>query len=210
LQFRLQFPLWTLLLIVVSSCVDAAAQCGVDQGCGYVILPNQQVQVASLPSVVAASRSQSDVMAASVATAVIDAAVCCGRDSALVDRVDLANGRSLMVLGEKLRGKHYLDSGLSIVVNDQYWPVASVHPEDIISSLVAQHPLLMVWSGHLYVVEGVLFDEWRCCNCAKTYVIKRLLLVDTRFSDQRRYVSFNRQTDDWSKVTELLALVITR
>jgi len=67
----------------------------------------------------------------------------------------------------------------------------------------------MVWSGHLYVVDGVIFDEWRSCD-GSMYMIKKLLLVDTRFSDQRRYVSFDRQTDDWGKVTELLSLAIAR
>lgn len=208
MQFKLRFPRCTLLLITVSCCLGASAQ--LDPTDSYIIVPNQEVQVASLPSVIAASRSKSDVMEASVATAVIDPDVCCGRNSALVDRVESANGRSLMLLGEKVRGKHYLDSGLSIVVTEQYWPVGSVHPENIISFLMAQHPLLMVWSGHLYVVHGALFDEWRYYSGARTYVIKKLLLLDTRFSDARRYVSFDRQTDDWGKVTELLALTITR
>lgn len=176
----------------------------------YVIVPNQEVRLASLPSITAASKSKSDVMAASVATAVIDPDVCCGRNSALVDPVDSTNGRSLMLLGNKIQGKHYLDNGLSIVVTPQYWPVASVRPDNIIGSLMAQHPLLMVWSGHLYIVHGAVFDEWRYYSGARAYVIKKLLLVDTRFSDGRRYVSFNRQTDDWGKVTELLALTITR
>jgi hypothetical protein len=35
-------------------------------------------------------------------------------------------------------------------------------------------------------------------------------LIDTRYSDQRRDVSFNRQTDDWGKVGGLLKLTITR
>lgn len=209
MQFKLRFPLCTLLLITVFCCVCASGQDEPTTG-SYTFLPNQQVQVEALPSVVAASKNKADVMAASVATAVIDPEICCGRKSALVDRVDLANGRSLMLLGEKVRGKHYLDSGLSVVVTEQYWPVASVPAEDIISSLAAQHPLLMVWSGHLYVVYGAVFDEWRCSNCPNMHVIKKLLLLDTRFSDGRRYVAFNRQTDDWGKVTELLALTVTR
>jgi hypothetical protein len=38
---------------------------------------------------------------------------------------------------------------------------------------------------------------------------KTLSLIDTRYSDERRYVSFNRQTDDWGKLTGLLTLTIT-
>jgi len=196
----------TLLLIVVNSCVNANGQ---DVGCTTVFLPNQEVRVASLPLVVAASKSKSDVMAASVATAVTDPDVCCGRNSALVDRVDSADGRSLMLLGEKLRGKHYLDSGLSIVVTARFWPGASVNAEDIISSLMAQRPLLMDWSGRLYVLYGAVFDEYRSYGCGNMHAIRTLLLVDTRFSDRRRYVSFNRQTDDLGKVAGILALAIT-
>jgi hypothetical protein len=36
--------------------------------------------------------------------------------------------------------------------------------------------------------------------------ISKFLLLDTRFSDERRKVFFNRQTDDWGKVQGLLML----
>ncbi len=208
MRSKLHLPASTLLLIIIMSCcMNANSQ---DYYDSYIVRPNQEVQIASLPSVVAASKSKSDVMVSSVATAVIDPDVCCGRNSALVDRVDSANGRSLMLLGEKLRGKHYMDSGLSIVVTDQYWPGASVNADDIVASLMARRPLLMDWSGRLYVLYGAVFDEYIYTSGKDVRVIHTLMLVDTRFSDRRRYVSFNRQTDDWGKVTGLLALAITR
>jgi hypothetical protein len=71
-----------------------------------------------------------------------------------------------------------------------------VNAEDIIGSLMAQHPLLMDWNRHLYVLYGVVFDEYRYQGVT-VHAIHTLLLVDTRFSDRQRYVSFNRQTDDW-------------
>jgi hypothetical protein len=203
----LHLPVSTLLLITISSCVSAFGQA---EGDTYVFHPNQEVRVASLPSVVAASKSESDVMVASVATAVMSPDVCCGRNSALEDQVGAAEGSSLKELGENLRGKHYLYSGETIVVADQYWPGASVNAGDIIGSLVAQHPLLIDWDGHLYVVSGAVFDEYRYSSGRTDYVIKKLLLVDARFSDSRRSESFDRQNDDWGKVTGLLALTITR
>ena len=217
MQSKLHFPALPLLLIIImtSCCVNANSQI-----CGYVTRRDQEVRVAALPSTVAASTSESDVVVASVATAVMERDVCCGRNSALEDQVVAASASteklSLRELGERLRGKHYLDNGTAISVADQYWPAApteqnSVKPGDIISSLMAQRPLLMNWDGHLYVLHGVVFDE---CNDSYTgyafSAIRTLLLVDTRFSGRRRYVSFNRQTDDWGKVTGLLALAITR
>jgi hypothetical protein len=202
-KLRLLLP---ALLLAISSCVNTSAQ---DVSTAYVFHPDQEVRVVSLPSIVAASKSDSDVMVASLATAVMEQDVCCGRKSALEDLAP-SDGKSLKELGEKLRGKHYLDSGETILVTDQYWPGAAVNPEGIIGSLMAQRPLLMDWDGHLYVVYGALFDEYRYYDGRITWVIKKLSLIDTRFSDKRRYISFDRQTDDWSKVSGLLALTITR
>jgi len=210
MQFRLHLPASTLPLLIIvgiACCVNAYGQ---PEGSSYVLHPNQEVKVASLPSAVAASTSDSAVLAASLATALMEPEVCCGRNSALEDRIPSAKGLSLKELGEKLRGKHYLGDGLSFLVADQYWPGASVKAEEILSSLMAQHPLLMDWNGHLYVLYGAVFDEYASYSGSNYHVIHTLLLVDVRFSDRRRYVSFNRETDDWAKVSGLLALTVTR
>jgi hypothetical protein len=196
------------LLLTTLCCANAQGQFGGTSS--YVFHPNQEVRVEFLPSIVAASKNESDVIQASVAMAVMDPAVCCGRNSALEDQAALAEGTSLKKLGEKLRGKHYLDSGETIVVADQYWSGAEANPQGIVGSLIAQHPLIMRWDGHFYVVYGALFDEYRYYDGTVDWVIKKLSLVDPRFSDKRRYASFDRQTDDWGKVTGLLALTITR
>jgi hypothetical protein len=130
------------------------------EGVLYVVHPNQEVKVVALPSAVATSTSESAVLAASIATALMEPDVCCGRNSALEDRIPSARGLSLKELGERLRGKHYLDDGLPILIADQYWSGASVKAEDIISSLMTQHPLLMDWNGRLYVLYGAVFDEY--------------------------------------------------
>lgn len=158
---------------------------------------------------VATSKSESDVMLAALSVAVMDPDVCCGRKSALEDQAASA-GTSLKELGEKLRGKHYLDGGLPCSIADQFWSGESVNAENIVSSLIAQRPLLMEWNDHVFVLYGAEFDEYRSSNGSNMHVIQKLLLVDTRFSDKRRYISFNRQTDDWSKVTALLGLTVTR
>jgi hypothetical protein len=210
MQIKLPLSALTLLFItIVSCCLDANSQ---ENGLGpYVFLPNQEVRVVALPSAVAASPSEADVLTANVATAMLERDVCCGRNSALEDRIPSAKGLSLRELGEKLRGKAYLDDGSPILVADQYWSGASIRADDIISSLMAQHPLLMNWNDQPYVLYGAVFDEYRYYESGyRVHVIRTLLLVDTRFSDRRRYVSFNRQTDDWGKVTGVLALSNTR
>jgi hypothetical protein len=74
---------------------------------------------------------------------------------------------------------------------------------------LTEHPLLMVWDGHLYVVYGALYDEY-VSDSGIMFSIRKLWLMDTRFSDKRRNLTFDRQTDDWNKVSGLLKLAITR
>lgn len=196
----------SILLLIVISCAAAFAQ--TESQSPPLALMNQEVQIPALPDVIADSKSQSDVMTASVALAVMDSEICCGRRSALEDQT--GSSRSLKELGEKLRGKHYLDSGSSIEIADQYWPGASVNADIIVNTLMAQRPMIMHWNDHLYVVSGVVFDEYKYSDGSDVRVIHKLLLIDPRYSDARRNSVFNRETDDWTKVSGLLALAITR
>jgi hypothetical protein len=196
------------LLFAVFCCLPADGQ--IDTRQPYVFLPNQEVGVVALPSVVADSKTETTVLMASLATALLEPDICCAPKSALENRISSAKGLPLKDLGEKLRGRAYLDDGSPIMVADKYWPAASVRPEDILNSLMAQHPFLMDWSGHLYVLYGAVFDEYKYQDGTRSYFIHTLMLVDTHFSDSRRLVSFDRQTEDWGKVTGLLQLTVTR
>jgi hypothetical protein len=201
-QMRFQL---SVLLTMICLCLSALSQ---DIPTGWVLTrPNREVRIALLPSTY---NNRMDVLVASVEVAVMEPAVCCGRNSALEDEAALNGPMSLKQLGEKLRGKHYLDSGEAITVVDRYWPGTSVNAEDIVGSLGQQRPLLMEWNEHLYVVYGAVFDEYDDSSGAVTNVIKKLLLLDMRYSGKRRYIAFDRQTDDWSKVTGLLALSVSR
>lgn len=70
-------------------------------------------------------------------------------------------------------------------------------------------PLLMDWNSHLYVVQGVLFDEAVDTNGIHDYAIHKLMLLDPRFSDTRREASFDRLKDNWNKVEGLLVLTVS-
>jgi hypothetical protein len=188
------------LLGIIMSCVLPAYS---QPDGAYVVHPNQEQEVTSLPAITAASSSDHAVLVASLATVMMQSEVCCDRDSALEAQIP-AGGNS------SLRGKQSLGSGLAIAVDDQYWSGATVNVEDIIVALMAQHPLLMEWNGHLYVLYGAVFDEYVYSSGTTQHILKTLSLIDTRYSDQRRKVSFDRQADDWGKVDGLLKLTITR
>jgi hypothetical protein len=70
------------------------------------------------------------------------------------------------------------------------------------------HAALMQWNSRIYVVHGIVY-QWTASGSPDTgeqtgTVIHKFLLWDTRYSDSRREVAFNRETDDLSKVDGFL------
>jgi hypothetical protein len=186
-----------LFRIVVSACTGTVLhrERTKPAGCGYVFHPNQEMRVTSMPSAVASSNGASAVPAASLEAASMQPDVCCSRNSALEDQIPSARNLSLGDLGQKLQGKHNLDNGNKLILVR-----SSVNVGDILVTLMAQYPLLMNWNGPLYVVYGADFDEYLHNSATTQHILKSLLLVDVLFSDQRRYISIGRPTDDWQKV----------
>jgi hypothetical protein len=56
------------------------------------------------------------------------------------------------------------------------------------------------------VLYGAIYNETDFSDGSRLYTIKKLMLLDPRYSDYRREATFNRETDDWSTVEGLLML----
>jgi len=191
---------------VVASCL---AVCCLSYG--QVYYPKQEVRISDLPSLTAKSTNATDVLVTSVEIIFRDKEVCCGKKSALEDRVQSADPMSLKDIGNKLQGRHLLSDGRPIIVAAEYLPAASVNSGQLISALMEKRSPLMEWNSHLYVVYGVIYDKTLDYSSGATMdAIRKFLLLDTRFSDERREDSFNGQTDDWGKVQGLLLLKAAR
>jgi hypothetical protein len=167
--------------------------------------PNQEVRISDLPSVTAKSRDASDVLAASLEIILRDKEVCCGKNSALEDDVQRASPKSLKNVAERLQGRHLLSDGRPIMVTAEFVPATSL-VSGLINALSAKQPLLMEWNSHMYVVYGAIYNTIYSPEGGRTDSILKIFLVDPRFSDQRREVTFDRQTDDWGKVQGLVML----
>jgi hypothetical protein len=167
----------------------------------------KEVRISDLPALTAKSRDASDVLAASVEIIFRDKEICCGRNSALGDAVQSADPRSLKDVSAKLQGRHLFSDGRPIMITADYVPAAAVNSGALIAALTEKRVPLLEWNSHLYVVYGVTYVETVDSQSgAFVYAIRTLLLLDARFSDERRQVSFNRETDDWGKVQGVLML----
>jgi len=185
--------------------LPACLTLGIGYGQDYY-LP-KEVRIADLPSITAKSKDASDVLTAAVEIIFRDKEICCGKNSALGDTVQAADPRSLKDMSAKLQGRHLLSDGRPIMITADYVPAAAVNSGALIAALTEKRAPLLLWNSHLYVVYGVSYVETVDSQSGGIVeAIRTLLLLDTRFSDARRQVSFNRETDDWGKVQGMLML----
>lgn len=169
----------------------------------------QDVRVADLPTVISRSTDSSDVLAASLETILHDRQVCCGKDSALKDSVERADPRSLKDVAAKLQGRHLLPDGRPIMVTADHWDPATINSGTLVATLRSKHALLLAWNSHNYVCYGVTFRlDYDPDTGAQLNTILKLMLLDTRYSDARREVVFNRETDDWQRVQGLMYIEV--
>lgn len=169
---------------------------------------NQEIRVRGLRALVARSHEPSDVLLTSLDTILHDRSVCCGADSALGDSAEKADPVSLRDVASKLQGRHLLSDGRPIMVSAEYFEPAAINSGMLIGSLRDKHALLLQWNAHIYVCYGAIYDELYDENGGLQYSIRNFLLLDTRYSDSRREVIFNRQTDDWSRVQGMLRVTV--
>ncbi len=200
IEFMRIWPTAVLMLAV------SAVQAQQDVPPAYVLHPNQEARVHDLSSKSAPSTDPAAVLAAALETVFRDANVCCGKNSALQDRVESADPLSLQDVCVKLQGKHTSGDGHAITVSTEYMTPDSINPGRIISNLLSDRALLVEWKSRLYVLYGAAFDEKLYYSGQRDYVIHKLFLLDVRFSESRREVIFNRESDDWAKVQGLLLL----
>jgi len=175
-----------------------------------IYLPNQEIHVGDLPALTAQSHDATAVLQASVETILHDKDLCCGKDSALGDAVAAADPRSLKDVAVKLQGRHLLSDGRPIKVSAEFVPAASINSGVVIQSLRDKHAMLLQWNSRIYVLHGTAYDETADYNSfGLIYAIRKLLLWDLRYSDERRELSFNRETDDLGKVQGMLLLTVS-
>jgi hypothetical protein len=175
-----------------------------------VFHPNQELRVNPLRSLTARSHDPVDVLLTSLDTVFNDRTICCGRESALEDRADSAHELSLKEIAAAVQGRHLLSDGHPIEISADLTPSSEMGTAlRIVNSLRGEHAMLMVWNSHLYVLYGAIYDE-AISTDSRQVSIHKLLLLDTRFSDSRREVIFNRDADDWDKVQGVLSFSVAQ
>ena len=180
---------------------------------GQLLNQDQVIEVHDLPSLQAQSPHSSAVLLTSLDTVLHDSEVCCGKDSALDDSARAADSKSLKDVAGKLQGRQRLSDGRPIKVTATYLTSDAVNAGTLLSWFQNNHAALMQWNSRVYMVHGRVY-QWAASatidggGVQTMPVIHKFLLWDTRYSDSRREVVFNRETDDLSKVEGFLFLEV--
>lgn len=192
--FRRSFLTTTMSVAILSFALNGFAH-------GQHTYTPDGIRVADLPKLMARTAEPSDVLMTSLDTILHDREVCCGKDSALEDSVQKADPASLQDVAAKLQGRHLLSDGRPISVTAQYVAPEAISGSMLVETLRQKHVMLMMWKSHLYVLYGVNYvTDYDRETGRATDNVSKLMLIDTRYSDERRNLEFNRQADDWSKV----------
>ncbi len=170
---------------------------------GQVLYQDQEIQVHNLPSLKARSHDPSDVLLTSLDTILHNRDFCCGKDSALEDSLAAADPKSLKDVASRVQGQHRLSDGRAISVTTEYLTPDAASAGHLVTLILNQHAALMEWNSHVYVVHGLVFF-WDGSTGEPAMVIRKFLLWDTRYTDSRREVIFNRGLDDASKVAGVI------
>ena len=191
--------------LLIHGVVLGIALCGFARG--QTLNQDQVIEVHDLPTLLAKSQHSSAVLLTSLDTIVHDREICCGKDSALEDSAGAADPKSLKDVAGKLQGRHRLGDGRPVMVTATYVAPDGVNSGLLISWFQDHHAALMQWNSRVYVVHGIVY-QWTARATPESQimgtVIHKFLLWDTRYSDSRREVVFNRETDDLTKVEGFL------
>jgi hypothetical protein len=196
---------WLLLLLLADSFLASG-----DRLRGQILNQDTTLEVSGLPTLTAHTPHSADALLASLDTVFHDHDICCGKDSALEDSAAAAEPKSLKDVASKLEGRHLLGDGRPIKVTAEYLTPDHVSAGHLIAMMTQQHAPLMEWNSHVYVVYGIVYLWTAAGNpesgATEESVIHKFLLWDTRYSDSRREVVFDRTTEDANKVQGLLFL----
>ena len=174
------------------------------------VKPNQEIRVAHLPRLAARSPDPSYVLLTSLDIIFHDHGVCCAKDSALGDSAAAADPSSVKDIIAKLQGRHLFSDGRPVMISVlDLAPQATRNPGTVVRALTNKRAMLLMWNSHLYVLYGALFDEAQYADGSLVESINQLFLLDPRYSDSRREVSFKREKDDWNQVEGLLLLSVS-
>jgi hypothetical protein len=104
---------------------------------------------------------------------------------------------------------YLFDDQRKLRLENRFLAGASAAPDFLIMSMRQQHPLLLIWKKHPYILYGVQYDEFIKPNANRMFIIQKMSLADPlAMTRDHRFVVFDRSVDDASDIDGIMDIVV--
>jgi hypothetical protein len=108
-------------------------------------------------------------------------------------------------LAQKISHEYKLDDGRRFLLNARFVEGAPTALDAVILSLREQHPMIVVWKDHAYVLVGMVYDEYIARNGGRVFEVKEMKLGDPA---NGKVVSYQRDQDDPATLRGLMEISV--
>ena len=113
-------------------------------------------------------------------------------------------------LARQVPGEYQLDDGRKVRLEARYAVGPPTAPDDLIAAVRRGQPVLLGWRGNVYLLHGVLFDEYISLTGVRRFEIKEMMLTSLVIPEgEERTTSFVKGRDDPSEIQGTLEIHAT-
>jgi hypothetical protein len=179
----------------------------------FYLRAGQKEQIAGFTAVTAAHKCPNWAWAAGVET------LLRAQDVAIRQQywVYKANGSEVCVplgdwesLARLVPGEYQLDDGRKVRLEARHTVGAPVAPDDLIAAVRRGQPVMIAWRGSVYLLQGVLFDEYISLTGVRRFEIREMQLANPYVAEgEERVATFVKGRDDPSEIAGTLVISAT-
>ncbi|HXE91986.1 MAG TPA: hypothetical protein VNK82_13600 [Terriglobales bacterium] len=112
-------------------------------------------------------------------------------------------------LASAINGEYVLDDGRKVRLAARFLPGPPAQADWMILALRRGHPFLLLWRGHAYLVQGVIYDEYIAPTGARLFEIREFRLLDPFAEGDQQRVTFVKGRDDAAELAGTLDVEAT-
>ena len=113
-------------------------------------------------------------------------------------------------LARVVPGEYQLDDGRKVRLEARYAVGPPTAPDDLIAAVRRGQSVLLGWRGNVYLLHGVLFDEYVSLTGVRRFEIKEMMLTSLVIPEgEERTTSFVKGRDDPSEIQGTLEIHAT-
>jgi hypothetical protein len=195
---------WLLCCAIAACCPFAFAEKKKPPRIGYQLKPDQQAVIEN-PKIISAEQScENWTWAAALDSLLKTKGSAMGQEYQILrlyGGTPCTAVKSYSELADKVSHEYVLDDGRRFLLQAFYTSGPPVHIDPLVVAMREQHPLMVIWKSHSYVLIGVNYDEYIGPNNARILELKELKLADPATGGS---VSFVRGRDDSEEINGMM------